>query len=50
MFDRHTKEKVEQKYQLLIIDGYFSYVNIYFMDYVKKQQIIMLVLSSHTIH
>ena len=47
MFDKYIKEKAKQGYWLLIVDGHCSYVNLSFLDYVKKHQIIILILPPH---
>lgn len=34
-----------QEYRLLIVDKYFNYINLFFIDYKKRNCIMMLVLS-----
>lgn len=50
MFDKNTKEKAEQRYWLLIVDWHWSYINFFFLNYSKKYQIIVLILSPHSTH
>ena len=45
VFNKYTKEKAGNRgYRLLLVDGYYSYVNLDFFDYIDKHRIIVLVL------
>lgn len=51
VFNKHTKEKAGIRgYRLLLVDGYSSHVNLDFLDYIDKNQIIILVLSPYAIY
>lgn len=50
-FNKYTKEKVDNhKYQLLLVDRYYSHVNLDFFNYVNKYQIFVLFLLPHATH
>lgn len=52
VFKQHKKEKAQKTYtkQLLIVDGYLSYINIAFLDYVDRHSIIVYILLVHLTH
>src|SRR5205814_1010093 len=50
VFEHHTCEKGSHGHQLLIVDGHSSHVNLKFLDYADKKQIIVLILPPHSTH
>jgi hypothetical protein len=50
VFDRATKQKAGQSYQLLIIDGYGSHLTIDFIKYCNRNRILLLVYPPHSTH
>ena len=51
IFNKYTKEKAGiRRYQLLLVDRYSSYVNLDFLNYIDRNQIIILVLPLHAIY
>lgn len=51
MFNKYIKKKVRQEYQLLIIDRHsYSHMNLLFLNYVERHQIIVLILPPHSSH
>jgi hypothetical protein len=50
IFDRHTKEKAGNSRRLLLVDGHSSHVNLRFIDYCDKNNILLVVLPPHSTH
>jgi hypothetical protein len=48
VFDRHTKEKARQSYQLLILDGHGSHVTMDFIDYYDQKKILLAIFTPHS--
>lgn len=48
VFDKYIKKKTSVRgYQLLLVDGYYSHMNLDFFNYTDQNQIIVLVLLPH---
>lgn len=51
IFDMNIKEKISiYGYWLLLVNKYFNYVNLKFLNYTDKNQIIVLVLFFYAIY
>ncbi len=50
VFNCYTKTKAGQSYQLLLVDGYYSHINLFFFNYADKHWIIVLVLPPYSTH
>ena len=49
-WDRLTRKKANGRYRLLIVDGHSSHYTMSFLDYARKNHIIMLCYPSHSTH
>jgi hypothetical protein len=50
VFDRYTKDKARQSYQLLILDSHRSHLTIDFIDYCDQHKILLIVFPPHSTH
>lgn len=50
VFNKYTKNKTRWGYQLLIVDKHCNYVNLSFVNYIKKYQIIVFILLPYFTH
>jgi hypothetical protein len=50
VFERYTKPKRATTKRLLIVDGHSSHVNMEFVDWADRHNIILLILPPHTTH
>jgi hypothetical protein len=49
-WDKLTKQKASGRYRLLIVDGHSSHYTMGFLDYARKNMIIVLCYPSHSTH
>lgn len=49
-FDRHTKEKANGRYRLLLVDGHNSHYTRKFLEYARMNKILVLCYPAHTTH
>src|SRR5436190_4773398 len=50
LFERHTAAKAGRGCRLLIVDGHSSYVNMTFLDWADRHQIIVQIMPPHSTH
>ena len=50
IFDRYTKKKAGNRRRLLIVDGYSSHVNMWFIEKCDELCILLLILPPHSTH
>ena len=50
IFQHHTSKKARNRCRLLIVDGYYSHVNMKFINLADKLRIIILILPPHSTH
>jgi hypothetical protein len=50
VFDRSTKPKARQSYQLLILDGHGSHLTMDFIEYCDRNRILLAVYPPHSTH
>ena len=51
VFNKYIKEKIDSyEYQLLLVNIFFIYINLNFLDYANRNQIIISVLFLYIIY